>query len=145
MTLKICPVEYSRALFAELLPEAVRGDGGFIERLRDHWNDGSERFDRTGELLLGAFAAHRIVAVGGISLDPYEPADGLARLRHVYVLASFRGKGIGPALVMQLIEHARRHFTVLRLKTSNPAAARLYENLGFVRSSQGRETHRLSL
>jgi predicted GNAT family acetyltransferase len=47
--------------------------------------------------------------------------------------------------MLQLIEHAREHFSVLRLHTSNPVAARLYESLGFRPASQGRETHRLRI
>lgn len=136
-------IRYSDALFAKMIAEAAEGDGRFLFRLRDQWIDGSERFDGPGELLVGAFHGDELVGVAGLSFDPYQPEEGLARLRHVYVLSPFRGLGIGRALVSQLIEHARKRFTVLRLKTSNPEAASLYETLGFLRSNRGRETHRL--
>jgi GNAT superfamily N-acetyltransferase len=145
MNFEIHEIEYSDALFAEMLAEAAAGEALFLFRLRDQWIDGSERFDRPGELLIGAFSADELVGVAGVSYDPYEPDDGLARIRHVYVLARHRGRGVGRSLMLRLIDHAGKHFKLLRLKTSNPAAASLYEALGFVRSAQGRETHRLGL
>jgi ribosomal protein S18 acetylase RimI-like enzyme len=145
MSYQIRPVRYSDALFEEVLGEAGASDGRFLFRLRDRWIDGSERFERPGELLLGAFAEGGLVGVGGISHDPYEPEDSLARLRHVYVLTKCRRGGIARTLVTMLIEHGRKHFRVLRLHTSNEAAARLYESLGFAAADQGRETHRLKL
>src|SRR5438270_14085230 len=111
MSYEVHPIRYSDALFADLIAVAAN-DGHFVLRLRDHWLDGSEQFNRAGELLLGAFAGDRLVGVGGISLDPYEPEDGLARVRHVYVLAAHRRKGIARTLMAQLIEHARHHFRI---------------------------------
>jgi ribosomal protein S18 acetylase RimI-like enzyme len=144
MSCDIRPIRWSDPLFAELLAEASE-DGRFMYRLRDHWIDGSDRFDRPGELLLGAFIDGRLVGSAGISHDPYEPQEGLGRVRHVYVLTRCRGRGIAREMMRQLIEHARKHFDVVRLHTSNPAAVRLYESLGFTPASQGRETHRLTL
>lgn len=143
MNYEIRPVRYSDPLFAELISEAAGGDGTFMNRLRDHWHDGSERWERPGELLLAAFLGSELVGTAGVSHDPYEPQDGLARLRHVYVLSAHRQRGIARALVQRSIDHARNHFDVLRLRTSNPAAARLYESLGFRPSAEGRESHRL--
>jgi ribosomal protein S18 acetylase RimI-like enzyme len=143
MNWELRPVAYSEGLFADLLDEA--DDGRFLHRLREQWLNGEERYVYAGELLLGAFDGHQLIGVGAVSLDPYEPADGLARLRHVYVAKRWRRRGVGRRLVEQLIAHACCHFTTLRLRTSNPAAARLYEELGFISSSCGRETHRLQL
>ena len=145
MSYEIREVGYADLLFANLLAEAGDGDGRFMARLREHWRDGSERFDRHGEILLGAFADDELVGLAGISLDPYEPEDGMARVRHVYVLRKHRGHGIAKSLMERIISHACAHFTVLRLHTTNPAAAQLYESLGFAGSTKGRETHRLWL
>lgn len=144
MSYEIRPVRYSERMFAEIIGEAGAGDGRFMFRLRDHWDDGSERFERGGEILLGAFAGDGLVGMAGVSHDPYEPEEGLGRVRHVYVLSRWRGRGIAGVLMKQLIEHGREHFRVLRLHTSNPIAARMYESLGFTPSSRGRETHRLT-
>ena len=139
----IRPVAYAPELFAPMLEEAVAGDGPFLARLRDEWEQGVLRFDRPGETLLGAFTADGLAGVGGLSLDPYAPAHGLARLRHLYVLRSHRGAGLGRGLVVRLLEQARPHFATVRLRTRNPAAASLYERLGFVASAREGETHRL--
>ncbi len=145
MSFEIRSVRSSDALFAEVLAEAGTGDGRFLFRLRDRWADGSERFERPGELLLGAFADGELVGVGATSHDPYEPEDGPARVRHVYVLTRCRRAGIARKLMTMLIDHASKHFRVLRLHTSSAAAARLYQSFGFRPSAQGRETHRLTL
>ena len=145
MSCEIRLVRYSNPTFAGLIEDADADGARFMARLRDHWIDGSERFDRPGEILLGAFVENELAGVGGISHEPYEPEDGLGRVRHVYVLTKYRRRGIARALVHDLIGHARKHFSLLRLHTPSPAAARLYEDLGFRPSGQGRETHRLEL
>ena len=83
MTCDIRPVRYCEPEFAALIAETGAGDGRFIFRLRDHWVDGSEIYDRPGEILLGAFAGDELVGLAAISDDPYEPKEGLGRLRHV--------------------------------------------------------------
>jgi GNAT superfamily N-acetyltransferase len=52
-------------------------------------------------------------------------------VRHLYVLGSARRHGVGQALVAAIVQTAHARFDVLRLRTSNPEAARLYERLGF--------------
>ena len=47
---------------------------------------------------------------------------------------------------MEIIERARGRFDTLRLRTNNPAAARLYEALGFHATAGGADsTHLLEL
>lgn len=141
---KIAPIAYSAAFFAPMLAEAGEGDGTFLLRLRDEWTSGATRFDKEGEILLGAFSAGAFLGVGGLSQDPYEPDAGLVRMRHVYVLKGERGRGVGRLLVARLVDHARAHFSLVRLRTRNPEAARLYESLGFVATDRANETHRLA-
>jgi GNAT superfamily N-acetyltransferase len=141
---KIEPIAYSAALFAPMLAEAGAGDGTFLLRLRDEWATGAIRFDKEGEILLGAFSDGALIGVGGLSHDPYGPEAGLVRLRHLYVLEAERGRGVGRKLVARLVDHARAHFSLVRLRTRNPEAARLYEGLGFVASGRANETHRLA-
>jgi GNAT superfamily N-acetyltransferase len=42
---------------------------------------------------------------------------------------------VGRRLVLAVLQAARGRFDVLRLRTTNPAAARLYESLGFTPSA----------
>jgi GNAT superfamily N-acetyltransferase len=128
-----------------MLAEADEGQGAFLPRLRDEWLSGAMRFDKEGEILLGAWVEGALVGVGGISQDPYASAPDLGRVRHVYVLRAHRGRGIASRLVAALVDHARARFAILRLRTRNPAAARLYERLGFTAYSAPEETHRLLL
>ena len=136
-------VVYDTGLFAPMIDEAIAGDGPFIARLRDEWESGELRFDRPGEALLAAFTENRLVGVGGLSLDPFDPSPGLARLRHLYVLRAHRRNGIRGGLVTALLALARPHFTTVRLRTRALEAAALYEGFGFVPSAREGETHRL--
>ena len=141
MTPDVRPIGLEEPGFAALLAEAEAGDGPFLRRLADEWDNGALRFKRAGEVFLGAFVDGRLAGIGGISHDPYASAPGLCRLRHVYVRASKRGCGIGAALVQRLLDHARRHFEIVRLSTQSPGAARLYERAGFEPVKGIKQTH----
>lgn len=146
MTVEIREAAYADDLFAPLIAEGQATNGTFLLRLRDDWISGVRRFEEEGEILLGAFAGDQLVGVAGISHDPYAPASGLGRVRHVYVLAAWRGRGIGRMLMERLIAHARGRFTMLPLSARDRLAAiPLYESLGFVPREAEKETHRLLL
>jgi GNAT superfamily N-acetyltransferase len=144
MSVDIRPIAYNDRLFAPLLAEAEAGNGAFLLRLRDEWLSGALRFEGEGEILVGAFDGEDLVGVAGISHDPYAPAQGLGRVRHVYVLQARRGRSVGRLLLQALIEHARGRFDTLRLSARDRAVAtRLYESLGFVPCEDIKQTHRL--
>jgi ribosomal protein S18 acetylase RimI-like enzyme len=129
-----------------LLDESEQEGWKLVRRLRDDWAAGTNRFDRAGEALFEARLGESLVGVCGLNVDPhaFDPAAG--RLRRVYVLAAFRRRGIGEALVRTAIAAACGRFRVLRLRTGNENAARLYERLGFVATTGEPDcTHRLSL
>lgn len=117
---------------APLLAESEREGWRLIRRLRDDWAAGTNRFDRPGEALFVAHFGETLVGVCGLNIDPHASDPSAGRLRRVYVLAAFRRRGIGEALVRTAIAAARGRFRVLRLRTQNENAARLYERLGFV-------------
>ena len=67
-------------------------------------------------------------------------------MRHLYVLRSVRRLGVGRALVGEVVQAARGPFDRLRLRTENPAAAALYEALGFRRTADAADcSHLLEL
>jgi ribosomal protein S18 acetylase RimI-like enzyme len=117
--------------FQALQAESERAGLGFLRRLADEWASGANRFDRPGEMLLGARIGDELIAVGGLNVDPYATRPGVGRVRHVYVLSAYRSLGIGRRLVAEIVAAAGGRFDSLRLSTSNPAAARLYDGLGF--------------
>lgn len=125
--------------------ESLCGDAqgesyAFIETLLRDWEEGANRFDGPGEVLMGHFDRGVIVAVGGVNRDPFADSE-TGRIRRVYVRPGWRDRGIGGALVSTLLNHARRHFQRVRLRAENDGAARLYERLGFVRIEHPDATH----
>jgi ribosomal protein S18 acetylase RimI-like enzyme len=121
----------------ELIAESERAGLGFMRRLADEWARGANRFDRPGEVLFAARVGGRLAGVCGLNVDPYGGQGSIGRVRHLYVLAGYRRRGIGQRLAEEVIEAARGRFVRLHLRTTNPAAARLYERLGF-RDAGGR-------
>ncbi|PYN73253.1 MAG: GNAT family N-acetyltransferase [Candidatus Rokuibacteriota bacterium] len=116
-----------------LVAESEQAGLGFVRRLAEEWASGRNRFDRPGEAFCAATLDGRIVGVCGLSIDPYTSVPKVGRLRHLYVLVECRHLGVGRQLVGEIIRVARDSFENLRLRTSNPAAARLYERMGFRR------------
>jgi len=115
----------------DLLADSEAAGSRIVRRLVDDWADGTNRFDRPGETLFGASVGGRLVGVCGLNVDPYAGDALVGRVRHLYVLTAFRGRGVGRQLVARVIESARDRFGTLRLRTNNEAAARLYAAIGF--------------
>jgi ribosomal protein S18 acetylase RimI-like enzyme len=138
--------ESPAACLAVLIAESEGHGILFLRRLADEWTRRTNRFDGPGEALFVARIDGRVVGVCGLNVDPYVDGPNVGRLRHLYVLASYRRLGIGRALVGEVIRAARDRFDRLRLRTSNPAAAHLYEAAGFRREAGGRDcTHVMEL
>jgi GNAT superfamily N-acetyltransferase len=115
-----------------LQQEASDGGYDFIETLVEDWASGTNRFDAPGETLCGCLDQGLLVAVGGLNCDPFAGRPDMGRIRRVYVRSAWRNRGIGGALVVALVDHARTHFSCVRLRAENAPAARLYESMGFV-------------
>ena len=120
-----------------LLTESEREGLRLVRRLVDEWTTSTNRFDHPGEALFAARVGERLVGVCGLNVDPYAGQPEVGRVRHLYVFAAYRRLGVGRLLVEAVLEAARGRFGLLRLRTANPAAARLYESLGF-RPAAGR-------
>jgi GNAT superfamily N-acetyltransferase len=118
----------------------------FVRRLDEEWAGGVNRFDRPGEALFVACDGINVIGVGGLNVDPYANDIAVGRVRHLYVLSAYRRRGIGERLVTTIVDAARGRFQTLRLHTSNPDAARLYERLGFARHADATHcTHTLEI
>jgi GNAT superfamily N-acetyltransferase len=116
-----------------------------MDRLVSDWTNGTNTFNRPGECLLGAFADRRLVGIGGLNQDPYSARADVGRVRHLYVLDSFRQKGIGGALVNRLVRAARGVFGELRLRTDTEGAAAFYVRCGFCAANDATASHTLIL
>jgi ribosomal protein S18 acetylase RimI-like enzyme len=116
---------------APLLAESEGEGWRFVRRLADEWARGANRFDRPGEALFMAQAGGSIVGVCGLNADPYAADGAVGRVRRLYVLRAYRGRGVGRRLVQAVVAAAAGRFRVLRVRTENSDASRLYERLGF--------------
>lgn len=85
-----------------LATESVIEGFTFLERMLSDLNAGAIRLDGPGEFFLGVFDRDDLVAVGGITPDPYVGQSGTGRIRHLYVTRAVRRRGVGRALVNAL-------------------------------------------
>jgi GNAT superfamily N-acetyltransferase len=115
-----------------LLAESEREGWRFVRRLADEWAAGTNRFDRPGEVLLSAWVDGVLVGVCGLTVDPYATDPAVGRIRRLYVVRAFRGRGVGQVLLRAVLQFARGRFRLIRVRTESGAAARLHERLGFV-------------
>jgi ribosomal protein S18 acetylase RimI-like enzyme len=123
-----------------LVSESERQGFRFVRRLVQEWNNGTNRFDRPGEVLFAARSGDDLVGVCGLNVDPHADDPRVGRVRHLYVLVPYRRTGVGEQLVADIIDTARGRFARLHLRTTSAAAARLYEGLGF-RPTPGADHH----
>lgn len=137
---------FPAAAVEALVRESTREGFRFARRLVEERASGRVGFDAPGEVLLGVFAGAELVAVGGVTRDPYGGEAGVGRVRHVYVRPVHRRRGVGQALVAELEARARGHFTALVLRTDTEAAAQFYTALGYrPLAPGGTATHRRDL
>jgi GNAT superfamily N-acetyltransferase len=133
----------------DLLPllDASESEGfRFVRRVFNEWKTGANRFGEPGEALFGAFANGQLVGICGLMADPYAQAEGVGRLRNLYVLPAWRRHGVGRRLVEATVNSAKLSFHLLRLRAGTPSAARFYDGLGFgATASEPDSTHILTL
>ena len=131
-------VDALRTLAAASEAEGFRFLARFVRELAD----GTVTLGERQDYFLGVFDHGELLAVGGVTPDPYTDRRDTGRIRHVYVAPSFRRTGIGRMLMAALEEHACSSYAVLRLRTDTAAAAQFYEALGYERTSEPNATHR---
>ncbi|MFO2464327.1 GNAT family N-acetyltransferase [Pseudomonas sp. 15FMM2] len=124
--------------------EAVGGGFRFLTRLIAEWHSGANRFDAPGECLMAAYVNQQLVAIGGLSIDPYAQTN-TARLRRVYVAASSRRQHIGQMLVNALVVQAALRFENVRLSTDTSEGDAFYLRCGFTRTEDAQATHNMLL
>jgi GNAT superfamily N-acetyltransferase len=137
-------IELPIAGLEELHAEAKKEGYNFIDTLVDEWVSRVNRFEAPGEVLCGHLNHGQLVAVGGLTIDPFTTEPGAGRIRRLYVRSAWRNKGLGRALVSTLVEAARANFRCVRLRAENESAARLYERMGFTPIDDPGATHTLS-
>jgi GNAT superfamily N-acetyltransferase len=117
--------------FDTLIVLSLREDFFAMQRMRDDWDTGANRFDGPGEILFEARVGSRLVGICGLNRDPYARSPEVGRVRHLYVDPECRRRGVGRSLVFAIVEYASRSFVRLRLRTLR--ADLFYVALGFRR------------
>jgi GNAT superfamily N-acetyltransferase len=116
----------------------------FIDRLASDSDDEKPTFDAPGAFGFGWYMGEKLVAVGGLTPDPYVGIPA-GRVRRVYVHPEHRRHGLGRGLIEAIILEGRSSYTVFTLRAATPQAAALYESLGFVASDLPETTHEMRL
>ena len=117
----------------------------FVGRLRNELARGEIQLDARCEFFIVRSEGKLLLAVGGVTPDPYVDDSRIGRLRHVYVRPEVRGSGIGRALVIHLESRAAECYASLRLRTDTDVARRFYERLGYEPVESASATHRRPL
>ena len=113
----------------------------FVQKTITEWKNGTNAFSKPGEKLWGLFVDDTCVGIGGLNQDPYVRDALVGRVRHVYISRKYRGRGLSKVLLGLIVAEARKSYTKLRLSTSNPIAASLYESAGFAKAEGQKVTH----
>lgn len=112
-----------------------------MESLFSQWQDGSNRFNRPGELLTVAWADGDLAGIGGITEDFIDPAA--LRMRRFYVRANYRRHGVGRAIANFVLETARPLDRQIVVHAATEEAGAFWETLGFERITREKTTHAL--
>jgi len=119
--------------FEELAADATGDDVRILDVLREDWAAGTMRFSAQGEALFVAMIGEALVGLCGLTRDPYAKAEGLGRVRRIYVRRKTRCVGAGRALLDAVAEQARE-MGYARLRARAPVSAfAFYERSGFLR------------
>jgi GNAT superfamily N-acetyltransferase len=117
----------------------------FLSRFLDELTFRRVDLDAPDEFFVGMRRDDRLVAIGGVTPDPYVDDEQIGRLRHLYVRPDARRGGIGRELVAHLEARATLRYTSLRLRTDTASAAQFYERLGYVPIESESATHQRML
>jgi GNAT superfamily N-acetyltransferase len=129
-----------------LVEEAIDEGFEFLSRLMRDWESGENCFDQRGEVLFLIWNNGVPVGVGGLNVDPYALDTCIGRVRHVYVSRQFRRRGMGRALLLEVINFSQHRFRMLRLRTNTEQADRFYRELGFMPTVESNDsTHQMIL
>ncbi|WP_375451566.1 GNAT family N-acetyltransferase [uncultured Devosia sp.] len=126
----IIPLTPDTPTFPTLLAQSLAEGHRMLARFEQNWRSGANRFDRPGELVLGAIAHGTLLGMCGRNIDPYDATPGAGRVRHLYVTPQARRLGLGRLLIETICADAATHFEYLNTNAP-PDAFGFYERLGF--------------
>lgn len=116
---------------AELVDTSSKEGHTFLKRMKAQYISGDNRFEGYGEGVYAYLHDDKLIAICGLNKDPYLEDHNVGRIRHLYVLPSYRKQGFGRRLVEHIIDQSRQHFKLLTLRTFEDDANKFYNTLGF--------------
>ena len=122
---------------AESLASMAEEEGhAHVRRLVADFASRRNTFSGAGEALFAGFHGARLVAIGGVNIDPFEPTERVARVRRLYVDPGYRRCAAGTALMRAIETHARASgFRRIQLRTRSERADAFYVALGYERTA----------
>jgi N-acetylglutamate synthase-like GNAT family acetyltransferase len=128
-----------------LLGPSLDEQHGLVRRTLNEWADGTNRFNKPGEVFYVASVEGEIVGMCGLNIDPFVDDRRIGRIRHLYVHPGYRRRQIGRSLVDACLRCAAESFIRVRLRTFQPVAVSFYESIGFDQIDEPEATHSLKL
>ncbi len=119
--------------------DARRHGYGSIDRLISEWQEGSNRFARTGECLLAIRSDRRLVGIGGMTIEPADAS--MMRMRRFYVDAAMRGRGVGRLLAETLLDAVPGGTAGVTVNAGMADAAAFWLRMGFTPEVADGYTH----
>lgn len=113
-----------------------------VDRIALEYRNGNREFDAPGAFGYGWYLGSELVAIGGLTLDPYIK-ERAGRIRRVYVHPEHRRRGLARKLVEAILKEGRQNYAFFTLRSATPEASALYVSLGFVPSTLPNVTHEL--
>ncbi len=129
-TLVILPLK-DPAILAALAAEAMADGYRMVTRLIEEWLTGVNRFGKPGEKAYVVTLDGQVCGVGGLNIDPFADDDRVGRVRRLYIASTVRRRGVGSAVMQQIMRDAVGRFDCLHLRTHDPEASAFYEAIGF--------------
>lgn len=125
--------------FDQFLVEAAAEGFDTMSVLQDEWRDGSNRFERPGEILALATIHDEIAGIGGITQDFVD--SSWLRMRRFYVRPAYRRRGVGRQIALYVLEHAKPFDRQIALHADGPEAEAFWPTLGFGPIERENTTH----
>lgn len=131
---------------SKLIQESEKEGYRFVTRLKEEYEDGTNRFSEQGEALYGVWEDKELVSIGGLTKNTITTEEQSARLYRFYTLPDHRRKGIGSELFKAISDNAKGKFKEITTKTESAKADAFYRANGFVFEERSPDTtHVLSL
>jgi GNAT superfamily N-acetyltransferase len=117
---------------SKLVEESEAEGYRFLKRLVKQYEDGTNTFNKAGEVLYGVWdPSGELVAIGGLNRDPYSDKSGIGRLRRFYISEHARRQGVGTKLLNEILAYGKGHFSEIVVRTDSSIADAFYRANGF--------------